>query len=412
MAVGVIRATYGAGYAHKEVPQPVAEENSTEFFSATQTMQEGNGGKVLGITMFPKEGNVSYGMAAQYAEGSTQEDPVVLVTSNYGGRTEQYFVHINEVNPKSATQLEMFAFLSYADDQGLTDAGSFGSYHYLKIYAENAEENGYAAQVSGYGNFLHVQHDWSGIIGKMKDDYSAARLYGQVRKCESLLGTMEAASGKKAVLHSSAEVALKTRKSETTEREEQIAFIRTYMEEQLEKWKKGEIKELSFQIGASLFTEKEWNTLLDKFDAAMEAIRESMKQELERIQAEEQREKERLEREAEKEAAKKQLERKAEAGLLPELPLSAESNLLLAETFVCTCPPEDPKQPVPRYIICYTEDGMTCKGAGAAGGTGWSISFEGPGQYYKVVRFLKGFPEDENLPFAAQKEFWEEFLVS
>lgn len=412
MAVGVVRATYGAGYAHQGTPQPAAEESSLEFFSATQNMQEVNEGKVLGITMIPKEGNMSYGMVAQYAEKSTKEDPIICVTSNYGGRVEKYYVHVNDVDPADATQLEMFAFLSYADDQGLTDAGSFGSYHYLKLYARNAEENGYAMQVSGYGNFLQEKQNWKEIIKRMKEDYFGAKLYGQVRRCESLIGAMEAPICKKTVSNDTKEAAIALKKSAAAEREEQIAFISAYIEEQLEKWRKGEIKELSFQIGANLFTEKEWDTLLEKFDSVMESIRESMKQELERRKAEEQREKERLEQEAKRKAIQKQMERREAAGLLFELPLPTECGLLLAETIVCTCPSVSPEQPAPRYIICYTEEGITCKGMDSADGEEWLIPFQDAEQYQKVIEFLKSFPPDENLPFAARKDFWEDFLIS
>lgn len=394
MAVGVVRATYGMGYAYQGMPQPAAEEGGTEFFAGQETGTTDSGG-VLGITMLPDEGGGSYGMMAQYAEGSTKEEPIVKVVSNYGGKTETYYVHVKEVDPRSATQLEMFALLSYADDQGLTDAGSFGSYHYLKLYAKNAEENGYATEVFGYGSFMWKKQDWPAILKRMKTEYSEAKLYGQVKKCESLLGAMEAVASKNSVVSDTAEESVKTEKSAAEEREERIAFLSSYIEEQLEKWKKGEIKELSFQIGARLFTEKEWDALLEKFDAVMDTIRESMRQELERRKAEEQREKERKEQEAAKEANGQ---------------TAAESSLLLAEKTLCTGPSLGLDQPEPSYIICYTEEGILCKRTDCLGAEVWSVSFAEQEQYGKVMDFLRRFPEGENLRFAADKEFWEAFL--
>lgn len=388
MAVGVIRAAYGTEYAYQGMPQPATEESGTEFLAGQET-EAADMGEMLGITTIPDEGGEFYGMTAQYAEGSTKEDPIVKVISNYGGKTEIYHVHVKEVDPKSATQLEMFALLSYADDQRLTDAGTFGSYHYLKLYAENAEESGYAAEMSGYGNFMWKKQNWNAIIGKIKGDYSEARLYGQMKKCESLIRAMEAVAGRHSVAADTAEENIKPEKSAAEEREERIAFLSSYIEEQLEKWKKGEIKELSFQIGARLFTEKEWDALLEKFDAVMDTIRESMRQELERRKAEEQREKERKERETAKEA---------------------NQQLLLAEKTLCTGPSLGLDQPEPSYIICYTEEGIICRRTDRSGAEKWSISFGNKGQYKMVMDFLRRFSEGENLAFASQEEFWKAFL--
>lgn len=393
MAVGVVRATYGTGYAYQGTPQPASEEGGAEF-STRQEMEETDAGEVLGITTLPDEGGESYGMTAQYAEGSTKEDPIVKVISNYGGKTETYYVHVKEVDPEAATQLEMFALLSYADDQGFTDAGTFGSYHYLKLYAENAEENGYAIGMSGYGNFMWKKQDWSAAVKKIKGDYAEARLYGQVKKCESLIRAMEAVTNRHSAAANAAEEDIKT-KSAAEEREERIAFLSSYIEEQLEKWKKGETKELSFQIGARLFTEKEWDALLEKFDAVMDTIRESMRQELERRKAEEQREKERKEEEAAKEANEH---------------LLTESSLLLAEKTLCTGPSLSLDQPGPSYIVCYTEEGIVCRRTDCIGSEEWSISFGDKEQHKKVLDFLKRFSESENLVFASQEEFWKAFL--
>lgn len=230
--------------------------------------------------------------------------------------------------------------------------------------AGNAEENGYAMEVSGYKNFMWTKQNWSEVIGRIKDDYAT-------------------------------EGTARTEKSAAEEREERIAFLSFYIEEQLEKWRKGEIKELSFQIGARLFTEKEWDALLEKFDAVMDTIRESMKQELERRKAEEQREKERKEEEAAKEANRQ---------------MAMESSVLLAEKTLCTGPALGLKQPEPSYIICYTEEGIVCRRTDCLGGWEWSVSFGDKEQYNKVMDFLKRFPEGENLVFAANKEFWETFL--
>ena len=39
------------------------------------------------------------------------------------------------------------------------------------------------------------------------------------------------------------------------------------------------------------------------------------------------------------------------------------------------------------------------------------MEFDDPSQYQKVIEFLKQFPADENLRFAAHEIFWQDFLA-
>lgn len=151
-------------------------------------------GEFLGITMVPEEGeSVTYGMRAMLSAKSTPANPIVQVISNLGGKKEVYNVDINKVNPENATQLEMFALLSYADKKGLTDGGTFGSYKQLKTCAENANLNGYCGSLSGETVFLNEKFDWPDIIGKMMSDYLDAEMNHQYESCKNLLSYFGAA---------------------------------------------------------------------------------------------------------------------------------------------------------------------------------------------------------------------------
>lgn len=189
MSLGAVQSGYaGASYAYRRTTS-VREEFYGEISSATQMAEdEGeNNGKVIGLTMIPYgDTDVRYGMKAQYAAESTPDHPVIQVTSNYGGKQAVYKVDVNEVDPRNASQLEMFALLSYSDDQGISDGGSFGSYQRMKNYADNAQMNGYWEGNEGWDSFANAKHDWIAIMNKMTDDYSQAGVYSQYLKGQEL----------------------------------------------------------------------------------------------------------------------------------------------------------------------------------------------------------------------------------
>ncbi|MBP3460076.1 MAG: hypothetical protein J6K58_12775 [Lachnospiraceae bacterium] len=191
MAVGAVQGGYGQNTYTYQSTTTVTEEFYSEISFGAQETDEQNDSQVIGLTMIPYGNtNVSYGMKAQYAEESTAEDPVVQVTSNYGGKTVSYKVHVNKVDPRNASQLEMFALLCYADDQGISDGGTFGSYHQMKVYGENARMNGYWEGNPDLDSFVNAKYDWCAMMIRMQDDYSKAGIYSQFLKCQKLVETM------------------------------------------------------------------------------------------------------------------------------------------------------------------------------------------------------------------------------
>lgn len=90
-----------------EVYKKAREARRTDFYAnisdAAKLTEERSSRPVLSMTMIPDGGNITYGMTAKYAEHSTDADPVIQVSSNYGGKTVIYNVNINEVNPQNAS---------------------------------------------------------------------------------------------------------------------------------------------------------------------------------------------------------------------------------------------------------------------------------------------------------------------
>lgn len=157
-----------------------------------------------------------------------------------------------------------------------------------------------------------------------------------------------------------------------------LQFIRDKINEMYDKVENNEAEE-SFQIGASSFTEKEWSKLLEEFDDIQETIRELMREEHTKRQA-------------------KQEEREELA------------DALVSESVISKYDSEDGEADGTTYIMWYNEDGMFCRKAGVTDGYEWIISFDSLKQYQMVDDFMKQFDKDDNLKFASNQKFWQDFL--
>ncbi len=238
----------------------LAQTNSTD---AVKKVAHAEAGAFIGMTMIPEEGESTvYGMTAFLVESSTPDNPIVQIRWNLEGERTYYNVEVNKVNPKCATQLEMFALLSYTDKMGVTDGGTFGSFQKLSVYAMNAYENGYCEELSGVDNFFNKTFDWPEIIESVMQDYLDAQLKNQYEDCEKLLDYFE-----------------------EDKAEDSHKYIQDKMIEILEKIEKGET-ETTYQIGSQSFTEDEWDKFLENFDSIQEVLKELMEERLEKKEEE------------------------------------------------------------------------------------------------------------------------------
>ena len=187
---GQIRLGRGQYVSEEYETNIVSDE--TEVYTAKQTgavsiAETEDGGEFLGLTMVPEEGqSVTYGMRAMLSEKSTPDNPIVQVVSNLGGKKVIYNVEVNKVNPNNATQLEMFALLSYTDKMGITDGGTFGSHQQLEVYGGNASSIGYCGSLSGENVFLNERFDWASIMERMVQVYKDAGIENQAEDCKAL----------------------------------------------------------------------------------------------------------------------------------------------------------------------------------------------------------------------------------
>lgn len=183
--------------------------------------------------------------------------------------------------------------------------------------------------------------------------------------------------------------------------EEIMQILHGKAEEMYEKIKNGET-EPSYQIGKSSFTEKQWDKLLEKFDAVQEMFRKQREEENARREA-----KAKAKHEAEKGSTVNHSKAEQNDSLLEEL------TNLISNTTACSFPPESSETEKPMYVTVYTSEGIYCSKLGPIGDSSkklWFIPFRDASEYNKVMNFLDRFDQKDNLRFASNENFWKDFL--
>lgn len=173
------------------------------------------------------------------------------------------------------------------------------------------------------------------------------------------------------------------RSVESLSREEMFAMISERMQEVYEKLKNNDT-EVSFRIGSQSFTIKEWERLLEQFDTAEEEIREKMREEHAKRQ---------------EEHIKRQEQRDFSV-----------ADSLITESTTCTYPASGEEKRDKMYITWYTQEGIFCRQGGQTEGYFWNIFFDNTAQYDKVISFLGRIKADADYRFAANENFWHDYL--
>ena len=146
--------------------------------SAIRESTSSDKGRAIGVTTV---GNIGY--LARYADSSTRENPIIKIGD--------YEVIVNEVDPHNATQLEMFALLSYLDDTNQTNNTGMSSFSKLHSYADLAESNGFCEGINGMNSFYDKTQNWEEIMRAIKEVFlENPQTYEQALDCEKLINIM------------------------------------------------------------------------------------------------------------------------------------------------------------------------------------------------------------------------------
>jgi hypothetical protein len=160
--------------------------------AASTKVEKQKDGEIIGFgTIVEPNSYRGWGMKAKYAENSTPENPIIYVETNYGGKVAAYNININEVDPRNASRLEIFALASYADDQGKGSGGTFGTYQTLRNFEDMAVHNGYfqsGATAPGiWKQFAEEKLNWESACNQLVNLFYKCNDLVQYKKATDIL---------------------------------------------------------------------------------------------------------------------------------------------------------------------------------------------------------------------------------
>ena len=99
---------------------------------------------------------------------------------------------MNNVDPKNATEIEMFALTSYMDDKGLTDNTGMKTFNKMRAFSFQAEYNGFCSGISDPMTAWSLNRDWGAILQNAKETlFAMPQAYEQGLKCQSIIDNLE-----------------------------------------------------------------------------------------------------------------------------------------------------------------------------------------------------------------------------
>lgn len=154
---------YSKNPMNRKIPGSQGGEES--FGNAVTKAEKEEKGKHLNLAVVAGEGGMGYGLIAMLPESSTPDNPIIQIISGVGGKREVYNIDISKIDPRNATEMEMFALCSYADEMGQGTGDSLGSYHTLSLSCALAKYNGYTGELNeeppSWDQFANRRMDWT-----------------------------------------------------------------------------------------------------------------------------------------------------------------------------------------------------------------------------------------------------------
>lgn len=425
---------YSTDYYHASYRKNSSNDPDSKFMTmgaATQETTSSDNGKTIGLTT---AGNV--GILAKYADSSTPAEPIIKVGD--------YEVRVNDVDPNNATELEMFALLSYMEDVGMIEKHGMASYSKMKAYASQSEYDGVCSGIYDEWDFWNKRQNWFLIIDKAKQTFSGiTEMYSQSVECGKLLSYFEKWNAK------------------TSSRDLFLEAVQKFHDDN-----QVTAQELKEEKDWREMTDEEWDKMLEGVDEYIDVFKERLRQ-LKEMQ-DEAAQKAALEADPEMRATaasaaalsvaanglsgtfEADAESQTEGGMkheknwtknlktddqtvlriaketqemekkalsrFEEVQLTGTTTVGVSQTDTgteCASVEEDENKEKVWTITVFTENGIVsnkCQNGKII--DSWELKYTNPNDAKKVQDFLEKFEKDENLIFSGSKDFWEEFLSS
>lgn len=172
--------------ASSGIQDRILKTSAVEEMSADEEIK-GNDLKNIGLTSFEISDTTSQLVLASLVKSSDGDDPIVQVSYGRGDARKVYQVHVNEVDTTNASDLEMFALLSYEGYKGKTMSGTINNYSAYKSMKANA---GYEIGTKSEDTFVNEKIDAEKLLQEVYDQMKDGKSAGEKKNadiCDYLL---------------------------------------------------------------------------------------------------------------------------------------------------------------------------------------------------------------------------------
>lgn len=145
--------------------EKIQKKSAVELVSGDQYVPKDKT-ETIGLTSFPTSPTTSQGILAQYVKDSDPNDPVVQIAYGQGNERKVYHIHVNDVDTSNASDMEMFALLSYEGHKGNKVPNAINNYSAYKTMKANAGLN--ISSISE-NNFVNEKNDAVKILQSVYD---------------------------------------------------------------------------------------------------------------------------------------------------------------------------------------------------------------------------------------------------
>ncbi len=302
----------------------------------------------LGMGFVLTKGNMGYGMTASRVVDPNSDETVIRVNvAMGGGESKAYEVNLNEVDPRNATAVEMFAYCQYRDATGNGANSTFGSWNALKQMIDPIG----GMEFNSLEEATTKKMNWDNALVKSNTSFTKMST-GETLSAADLLQMLREAYNK------------------ANEDDEGDKDWRTMSEE-------------------------EWDKLINSVDAQLAALREAARADAEKAAETEE---------------KKDLLDQSDLSTARSRSFHRSNSYTDPETGETVTTEHTDRAFITQSGVAGESSGYNSK-TGESEQKTWEVPFEEEGIYERAIALLDQIPEEDNTFFAENERFWKDFAA-
>ena len=334
---GITQSFHYGGY-NTIVNRGDADYEKDFMGAATSRTTSSDKGENIGIMTIGNRGFI-----AKYADSSTDQNPIIKVGD--------YEVRVNDVDPKNATKIEMFALMSYMDDKGLIENTGMKSFNKMMAYGSQAEYNGLCSELSDPDAAWTKNRDWTAILRSAKESFfKIPQAYHQGVNCENIIAGL-------------------MRRSEM---------------------------EYGGMNGKTIneYSEKEWDRLIEDVDNKIQEMKEAVAHEAEKT----------------KEAGQYDAEEKMELLTARYTTFIYRNQVTDPDSGEVIKSGYKDRNFYTRDGIISQRSSLNSRESTIKDKFNWKVDYNSEDDYDRTMKFLNRIPEGDNSIFTTREAFWQDFI--